>query len=113
MPKMYGFLQLEAFHRRDVPSRRAFSLAGHYVPQLIGRGPVKFVLVNGKTPRPQSFCAMCCEPIGESYLREIATRLYYCDHTCYLGLGKRTVPALQYGRPNVVEVLSIGFACRT
>jgi len=36
---------------------------------------VKFVLVNGRTPRPQSFCALCCEPIGGSYLREIATRL--------------------------------------
>jgi hypothetical protein len=31
---------------------------------------MKFVLVNGRTPRPQSFCAWCCEPIGESYLRE-------------------------------------------
>ena len=57
---------------------------------------MKFVLVNGRTPRPQSFCAMCCEPIGESYLREIATRLSYCDHKCYLGHCKGTVPALQY-----------------
>jgi hypothetical protein len=40
---------------------------------------MKFVLVNGRTPRPQSFCALCCEPIGESYLRELATRLSYCD----------------------------------
>jgi hypothetical protein len=46
---------------------------------------MKFVLVNGRTPRPQSFCALCCEPIGESYLREIATRLSYCDHQCYAG----------------------------
>ncbi len=38
------------------------------------RRQVKFVLVNGRTPRPQSFCALCCEPIGESYLREIATK---------------------------------------
>ena len=35
---------------------------------------MKFVLVNGRTPRPQSFCALCCESIGGSYLREIATR---------------------------------------
>jgi hypothetical protein len=39
-----------------------------------------FLLVNGRTPSPQSFCALCCEPIGESYLREFATRLCYCDH---------------------------------
>jgi hypothetical protein len=25
----------------------------------------------------------CCEPISGSYLREIATRLPYCDHQCY------------------------------
>jgi hypothetical protein len=28
---------------------------------------------------------LCCEPIGESYLRELATRLSYCDHQCYAG----------------------------
>jgi hypothetical protein len=40
---------------------------------------------------------MCCEPIGESYLREIATSLSYCDRGCYLGRAMmRTVPALQY-----------------
>ena len=42
---------------------------------------MKFVVVNGRTPRPQSFCALCCEPIGESYLRELTTRLSYCDHS--------------------------------
>jgi len=31
---------------------------------------MKFVLVNGRSPRPQSFCALCCESIGEGYLRE-------------------------------------------
>ena len=59
------------------------------------RRQVKFVVVNGRTPRPQSFCALCCEPIGESYLREIATRLSYCDHKCYAGHRKGAAPALQ------------------
>jgi hypothetical protein len=45
---------------------------------------MKFVLVNGRSPRPQSFCALCCESIGEGYLREIATRFSYCDHNCYI-----------------------------
>jgi hypothetical protein len=49
---------------------------------------MKFILVNGRTPRPQSFCVLCCEPIGETYVREIATRLSYCDHQCYLGQRK-------------------------
>jgi hypothetical protein len=53
---------------------------------------MKFILVNGRTPRPPSFCALCCEPIGESYLREAATRLSYCDHKCYVDRCK--VPIL-------------------
>src|SRR4051812_29345447 len=62
----------------------------------IRKGVTEFVLVNGRTPRPQTFCAMCCEPIGENYLREIATRLSYCDHECYLDSCKGAVPALQH-----------------
>ncbi|MDA9543345.1 MULTISPECIES: hypothetical protein [unclassified Bradyrhizobium] len=42
-----------------------------------------FVLVNGRTPFRQTSCMQCCEPISSSYLREIATRLPYCDHQCY------------------------------
>ena len=44
---------------------------------------MRFALVNGRTPCPQSFCALCCKPIGASYLREIETRLSYCDDKCY------------------------------
>jgi hypothetical protein len=57
---------------------------------------MKFVLVNGRTPNPQTFCALCCDSIGESYVRELATGLSYCDHNCYRGDIKLTVPALQY-----------------
>ena len=56
---------------------------------------MKFVLVNGRMPRPQSLCAWCCEPIGESYVRDLATRLSYCDHKCYLGDCNIAVRALQ------------------
>jgi hypothetical protein len=56
---------------------------------------VKFILVNGRTPGLESFCSLCCEPIGDSYLREIATRLSYCDHKCYVGHCKVRVLALQ------------------
>jgi hypothetical protein len=60
-----------------------------------GKRHMKFVLVNGRTPRPQSFCALCCKPIAESYLRELTTRLSYCDDKCYAGNRKVAVPALQ------------------
>ena len=42
-----------------------------------------FVVVNGRTPFRQTSCMQCREPISGSYLREIATRLSYCDHQCY------------------------------
>jgi hypothetical protein len=57
---------------------------------------MKFVLVKGRTPRTQSFCALCRESIGESYLRDIATRLAYRSHECYVHHCKGPVPALQY-----------------
>jgi hypothetical protein len=44
---------------------------------------MKFVLVNGRTPSLVSTCTWCCDPIGETYLRELPTRLPYCDHRCY------------------------------
>jgi hypothetical protein len=44
---------------------------------------MRFILVNGRTPRPQSFCVMCEQPIGAGYLREMGTHLIYCDHNCY------------------------------
>jgi hypothetical protein len=57
---------------------------------------MKFVLVSGRTPRTKSFCALCCGPIGESYLRDIATQLTYCNHKCYVDHYNVPVLALQY-----------------
>lgn len=44
---------------------------------------MRFVLVNGRTPCQQISCVLCCEPIGAGYLRNISTRLCYCDVKCY------------------------------
>jgi hypothetical protein len=44
---------------------------------------MRFILVNGRTPRAQLTCVLCCKPMGASYLREIETRLSYCDDKCY------------------------------
>jgi hypothetical protein len=44
---------------------------------------MRFILVKGRTPRPQACCVMCDKPIGTRYLREIGTHLIYCDHDCY------------------------------
>ena len=78
------------------------------------RRQVKFVVVNGRTPRPPSFCALCCEPIGESYLREIATRLSYCDHKCYAGhlkLAGSALTEIVRARHHLVETQSVVFTC--
>jgi hypothetical protein len=52
---------------------------------------MRFILVNGREPRRQSFCAMCNQPIGPSYLREIGTYLTYCNHDCYADHCKSAV----------------------
>ena len=56
---------------------------------------MKFILINGRTPRPQSVCVFCREPIGADYLREIGTRLCYCDDECYASHRKRSVLAIE------------------
>jgi hypothetical protein len=45
---------------------------------------MKFVLVNDHAPRGSSACTSCLMPIGTSYLRDLSSRLPYCDHQCYL-----------------------------
>jgi hypothetical protein len=55
---------------------------------------MRFVLVNGRTPSPQSRCVLCCTAIGASYLREIETQLSYCNHDCYADHCKRAMVTL-------------------
>src|SRR4030081_3118899 len=59
---------------------------------------MRFILMNGRTPCRQSVCALCCKPIGASYLREIETRLSYCDHDCYAQHCEGAVLALEIMR---------------
>jgi hypothetical protein len=56
---------------------------------------MKFVLVSGRSPRLQSCCALCCKPIVGGYLRDIATRLPYCDYVCYTRDRAGAVSALK------------------
>ena len=44
---------------------------------------MKFVLVNGRTPYPQTFCMLHCESIKSGYLRATTTQYPYCDYECY------------------------------
>jgi hypothetical protein len=56
---------------------------------------MKFVLVNGRTPNPQSCCVMCDRPFAGSYLRDIETRFAYCSHDCYDDQCKSAVVLLE------------------
>ena len=60
---------------------------------------MKFVLVNGRALHPQSSCAFCCQPLGNGYLRELATRHSYCNQQCYLGHSELAARALETATP--------------
>jgi hypothetical protein len=79
----------------SAPAAQCLPPVGYRVLLRIGGRHVRFVLVNGRTPSPQSLCVLCCEPIGASYLREIGTGLPYCDHDCYADHCKRAIMALE------------------
>jgi hypothetical protein len=56
---------------------------------------MRFVLVNWRTPCPQSSCVMCDQPFAGSYLRDVKTRTAYCSQDCYAGQGKSAVVILE------------------
>jgi hypothetical protein len=45
---------------------------------------MKFIFVSDRTPGGSSTCARCGTPIATGYLRDLHSRLPYCDHACYL-----------------------------
>jgi hypothetical protein len=44
---------------------------------------MRCIIVNGANLKAQAFCAHCSQEIGNSYIREIGSRLIYCDFRCY------------------------------
>jgi hypothetical protein len=67
---------------------------------------MKFILVNDRVPCKSTSCVLCGEPIGTRYLREIGTRLFYCDHDCYADHCRSAVQALS----NFAEAFSVALA---
>jgi hypothetical protein len=65
-----------------------------YRAALLGRRHMNFILVNGRTPRPQSFCARCGEPPSGQATYE-KSQLGSSDHECYAGEGKFAVSIVQ------------------
>ena len=59
---------------------------------------MNFILVNGRTPCRHSVCALCGLAIGSSYLREMGTHLYYCNHGCYSEHCERVMDPVPHAR---------------
>ena len=57
---------------------------------------MRYVLVNGRTPFGKFACAACGEAIGNRYLRDITTHLYYCDQGCYSDHCKNAAMNLEH-----------------
>lgn len=55
----------------------------------MGSCRTRFVLVNGRTAGPKTYRLFCCEPIHAGHLREISTRLPFCDNDCYVRSDSR------------------------
>jgi hypothetical protein len=68
---------------------------------------MRFILVNDRTPCRQSVCALCCKPIGRSYLRGIATRLPYCGPDCYADHCEGAVLAIENHTTAIYAALGI------
>jgi hypothetical protein len=59
-----------------------------FAPSAYVRPQPRFVLVNDRTPRAPTRCAMCASTIATGYVREPRTRLMFCDALCFAGHAK-------------------------
>lgn len=57
---------------------------------------MRFMLVNDRQPKADAYCGLCCDPITESYVREVQTRLLYCDAQCFAGHVSMAILAIEY-----------------
>jgi hypothetical protein len=58
-------------------------------------GGIRFVLVNDRVPRSDANCALCREKIEQGYIRELQTRLVYCNPQCLSGHEKIALVAVE------------------
>ena len=57
--------------------------------------PSRFVLVNGRVPRADEHCALCGGIVERSYVRDLHTRLIYCDTQCFAGWTRLATPVVE------------------
>jgi hypothetical protein len=61
---------------------------------------MRCIIVNDANLKAETACSRCGKQIGESYIREIGSRLIYCDYRCYSVAFKTSVAALGYHAPS-------------
>jgi hypothetical protein len=44
---------------------------------------MRYVLVNERVPKVNSYCALCLCQLDNGYVRELSTRIKYCGIGCY------------------------------
>jgi hypothetical protein len=57
---------------------------------------MRCVIVNGATLKTQAPCAHCGKLINDTYVREIGSRIIYCDFRCYGIAVETSIAALAY-----------------
>lgn len=60
---------------------------------------MRCVVVNGAKLKAEMPCAHCGSKIGESYIRDIGSRLIYCDFRCYSNAAEQSALAFGYRAP--------------
>lgn len=71
------------------------STAPKFVSMAAPPGGIRFILVNDRVPRSDPNCALCCKKIEQGYVRELQTRLVYCDPQCFFGHQKMAFLAVE------------------
>ena len=47
------------------------------------RRTIRFVLVNNRVPSTDQHCVLCAALLEKGYVRDVQTRLIYCDAQCF------------------------------
>jgi hypothetical protein len=56
---------------------------------------IRFVLVNDRIPRTDEHCALCGGPFEKGFVRDLQTRLTFCDTQCRAGWPHKTTAVLK------------------
>jgi hypothetical protein len=55
----------------------------------------RLILVNDRIPRTEKHCALCGRIIEKTYVRDLQTRLIYCDTECFPGREDMAMPVIK------------------